>query len=236
MRKEGWEFSAAGGDYIDPLYGFSYLRDIYLKADLNCNGKVTVPVLWDKQTQTIVNNESSEIIRMLNSEFNEFAKHADLDFYPAALRDDIDAVNTMVYDGINNGVYRCGFAKSQPAYDKAYDQLFAALDDVEQRLAKTRYLLGDQLTEADWRLFVTLIRFDPVYVGHFKCNKQRIEDYPNLSDYVRDLYQYPGIKETVNFAHIKQHYYASHPDVNPFGIVPKGPEIDFDKAHNRADM
>ena len=193
---------------------------------------MTVPVLWDKQRRTIVNNESSEIIRMFNQAFDNWGD-AGLDLYPQTLRAEIDRVNELVYNKINNGVYRVGFARTQAAYEHAFDALFATLDELESRLSKQRYLVGARLTEADWRLFVTLIRFDAVYVGHFKCNLRRIVDYPNLSNYLRELYQLPGIEQTVNLAHIKQHYYYSHTDINPTRIVPKGPELDFEVAHNR---
>jgi putative glutathione S-transferase len=192
-----------------------------------------VPALWDRKTGTIVNNESSEIIRMLNSEFEAFAGSHD-DYYPQGLRADIDAVNEVVYANINNGVYRCGFATTQEAYERAFDALFAALDEMEARLDRSRYLAGDRVTEADWRLFPTLVRFDAVYHGHFKCNLRRIEDYPNLSNTVRDLFQVPGVSETVDMDHIKRHYYASHRHINPAGIVPKGPVLDFSAPHDRA--
>jgi putative glutathione S-transferase len=193
---------------------------------------VTVPVLWDKTERVIVNNESSEIIRMLNSEFDAWGDSS-LDFYPEPLRAGIDAVNEMVYANVNNGVYRAGFAASQEAYDEAFGQLFATLDQLEQRVGGQRYLVGDRLTEADWRLFTTLIRFDAVYVGHFKCNKRRIVDYPNLWGYLRDLYQHPGVAETVNFEHIKSHYYVTHTSINPTQVIPQGPEIDFGEPHGR---
>jgi putative glutathione S-transferase len=196
------------------------------------DGVVTVPLLWDKQEQTIVNNESSEIIRMLNSAFDQWGK-AELDFYPESLRADIDEVNAIVYDNVNNGVYRTGFATKQKAYEKALKQLFDTMDLLEQRLSTQRYLMGNEITEADWRLFPTLVRFDPVYVGHFKCNKQRLVDYPNLWAYTRDLYQIPGIAETVNMDHIKTHYYGSHDSINPTGIVPVGPDINFYEPHQR---
>jgi len=191
-----------------------------------------VPVLWDKERQTIVSNESSEIIRMLNTAFNEFGD-ASLDFYPEALRGEIDALNDFIYPNINNGVYRAGFATTQEAYEEAFGQLFAALDALEDRLSRQRYLTGDRLTEADWRLFTTLLRFDPVYVGHFKCNLRRLADYPNLWNYTRELYQVPGVAPTVNMEHIKGHYYRSHKTINPTGVVPLGPEIDFAAPHDR---
>jgi putative glutathione S-transferase len=199
---------------------------------------VTVPVLWDRERETIVNNESSEIIRMLNSEFDAIAPDAAraLDFYPEPLRDEIDEVNAFVYPKINNGVYRCGFATTQEAYEEAFEELFGALDQLEQRLASQRYLVGGQLTEADWRLFTTLVRFDAVYVGHFKCNLRRIADYPNLSAYLRDLYQVPGIAPTVDFFHIKHHYYGSHKTINPTGIVPVGPALELEGPLGRESL
>jgi putative glutathione S-transferase len=192
-----------------------------------------VPVLWDRKQNTIVNNESSEIIRMLNSEFEVIAGAHD-DYYPQRLRAEIDVVNEVVYQNINNGVYRSGFATTQDAYERAFDALFAALDDMETRLQRSRYLVGDRITEADWRLFTTLVRFDAVYHGHFKCNLRRIEDYPNLSNYLRDLYQVPGVAETVDMDQIKRHYYGSHRHINPTGLVPKGPALDFSRPHDRA--
>jgi len=187
----------------------------------------------DKQEETIVSNESSEIIRMLNSAFDQWGDKS-LDFYPEALRGEIDRINALVYPAVNNGVYRAGFATTQAAYEEAFGELFAALDTLEQRLSRQRYLVGDHITEADWRLFTTLVRFDPVYVGHFKCNLRRIADYPNLSNYLRDLYQVPGVAGTVNLHHIKAHYYGSHRTINPTGIVPAGPELDYNAPHDRA--
>jgi putative glutathione S-transferase len=235
MGKHGWTFLAEDGATGDTLYGLDYLHQIYTKADPNYSGRVTVPVLWDKQEQTIVSNESSEIIRMLNSAFDEWG-HASLDFYPEALRPGIDAVNDLVYPNINNGVYRSGFATTQEAYEEAFDDLFSALNDIEQRLSRQRYLAGDRITEADWRLFTTLIRFDAVYYSHFKCNLRRIADYPSLSNYTRELFQVPGVADTVNFRHIKAHYYGSHETINPTRIVPKGPELDFSAPHDRARL
>ena len=231
MLDEGWTFSEAGC-YIDHLHGYLYLHEIYTRADKEFTGQITVPVLWDEKLQTIVNNESSEIIRMLNSAFNKFTE-VKTDYYPESLRQKIDEVNRPIYDNINNGVYRCGFATLQAAYEKAYDRLFNELNRVEERLSKKRYLLGDQITEADWRLFTTLIRFDAVYVGHFKCNLKRIADYPNLSNYLRELYQLPGIAETVDIDYIKRHYYYSHTSVNPTQLIPKGPVLNFDSPHDR---
>ena len=232
MEAKGWDFRAYPGATGDNLYAADYLHQLYSRADPHYSGIVTVPVLWDKHRQTIVNNESSEIIRMLNSAFDAWGD-SKVDFYPASLRDAIDTINQRVYDNINNGVYRVGFARTQSAYERHFDHLFAALDELEALLSKQRYLAGAQITEADWRLFPTLIRFDAVYVGHFKCNRQRIADYPNLFNYLLELYQYPAIAATVNFDHIKQHYYYSHNHLNPTRIVPKGPWQDFTQAHNR---
>ena len=232
MGKDGWTFQKEDGATGDTLYGFDFLHQIYTKADPNYSGRVTVPVLWDKKEQTIVSNESAEIIRMLNSAFDEWGD-ASLDFYPAPLRRQIDEINELVYPNVNNGVYRAGFATTQEAYQEAVTELFSVLDELEHRLGKTRYLAGNRMTEADWRLFTTLVRFDPVYVGHFKCNIRRIADYPNLSNYLRDLYQVPGVADTVNLDHIKRHYYGSHANINPTRIVPVGPEIDYAMAHDR---
>ena len=232
MGPEGWRFSGFDGATEDHINSFDYMYQVYQQAQADYSGIVTVPVLYDKKQATIVNNESSEIIRMFNSAFNTLsAEHSD--YYPAALRADIDAINEFVYHAINNGVYRTGFATTQAAYDEAFSGLFAALDEVDQRLSSQRYLVGATLTEADWRLFTTLVRFDPVYVGHFKCNLRRIADYPNLSNYLRDLYQRPGIAATVNMAHIKRHYYWSHPTINPGRIVPQGPALDYAVPHDR---
>jgi putative glutathione S-transferase len=226
MHDDGWEFSEAPGCIPDTVNGFRYLREAYTAADPSYSGRVTVPVLWDRERRTIVNNESSEIIRMLNCAFDAFTPVRD-DYYPQALRARIDEINALVYERVNNGVYRCGFAGSQQAYDAAFDRLFSALDELEARLAASRYLVGDTLTEADWRLFTTLLRFDAVYYVHFKCNLRRIADYPNLSRLLRDLYRVPGLAQTVNMDHIKRHYYMSHPHLNPSGIVPKGPVLEF---------
>lgn len=225
MLENGWAFT-------DETDGLAFLYQLYLKADPGYEGGVTVPVLWDKQTQTIVNNESLEIIRMFNSAFNSLTGNHD-DYYPVELQGAIDTVNSRVYDAINNGVYRAGFATKQSAYQDAVIKLFDALDWVERLLSSQRYLAGDVITEADWRLFTTLIRFDAVYVGHFKCNIRRIADYPAISDYLRELYQIKGIANTVDFAHIKTHYYVSHTTINHPGLVPVGPEQDFSKAHHR---
>jgi len=222
MGAQGWTFEPGDGVIPDPVHDARYMHEIYRAAVADYSGRVTVPVLWDKHTATIVNNESSEIMRMFNSAFDELGASPG-DYYPAALRDEIDAVNARVYDSVNNGVYKCGFATSQLAYDEAIEPLFDTLDWLDARLARQRYLVGETLTEADWRLFTTLIRFDPVYVGHFKCNKKRLIDYPNLSRLARELYAYPGVAETVNMRHIKHHYYGSHATINPSGVVPAGP-------------
>ncbi len=236
MQDNGWTFAPGDGVVPDPVIGAGYLHQIYRHADANFSGRVTVPVLWDLQRNTIVSNESAEIIRMLNSAFNAFAAHPEPDFYPEGLREEIDSVNERVYHTVNNGVYRAGFAKSQDAYDTAVGELFDTLDWLEDRLSRQRYLAGDRVTEADWRLFTTLLRFDPVYHGHFKCNIRRLVDYPNLWNYTRELYQTPGVAGTVNLDHIKRHYYASHESVNPTGIVPAGPDIDYTVPHNRDDL
>ncbi|MGA8616216.1 MAG: glutathione S-transferase family protein [Xanthobacteraceae bacterium] len=233
--KTGWEFGTAPGATPDNVNGKSTLAEIYLLADPHYSGRVTVPVLWDKKRRTIVNNESSEIIRMLNAAFDAFTD-ARADYYPVALHGEIDRINDLVYPNINNGVYRAGFATSQAAYEEAARGVFAALDQLEERLSHQRYLVGRQTTEADWRLFTTLIRFDSVYYSHFKCNLRRIADYPNLSNYLRDLYQMPGIAETVSIDHIKRHYYGSQRQVNPTGIVPIGPAIDFNAPHDRGRL
>lgn len=227
MLEKGWVFDVGEGATGDALFGAKTLADIYVRADAKYSGRVTVPVLWDKQENTIVSNESAEIIRMFNSAFNDLTGD-DQDFYPEDLRAEIDELNSFVYDNINNGVYKCGFATTQDAYGENFDRLFSALDQIEARLAGRSYLFGDRLTEADWRLFTTLIRFDPVYVGHFKCNLRRIADYPNLKAYLKRLYAHPGIRDTVDFTHIKGHYYGSHRTINPTGIVPAGPELDLD--------
>lgn len=235
MPAESWVFGEYPGATEDHVNHANYLYQNYLKADPSFNGLVTVPVLWDKKHQTIVNNESSEIIRMLNSAFDDYGK-SDVDFYPAALRDEIDAINQVVYHNVNNGVYRSGFATTQQAYERAFDRLFNTMDELEKRLSTQRYLVGDQITEADWRLFTTFVRFDAVYYSHFKTNKKRLIDYPNLWAYTRELYQIPGVLETVNMDHIKTHYFGSHRSINPTGIVPKGPEIDFMLPHQRENI
>ena len=232
MAENGWTFEPGAGVIPDSVNGAKLMHQIYTTADAQYSGRVTVPVLWDKKTATIVSNESSEIIRMFNSEFDALGAQSG-DYYPNALRPEIEALNARIYATLNNGVYRCGFATTQTAYEAAITPLFDTLEWLEGIVAKTRYLTGPDITEADWRLFTTLIRFDPVYVGHFKCNLRRIVDYPNLSNYLRDLYQQPGIAETVNMQHIKEHYYASHDSINPSRVVPKGPTIDFSQPHNR---
>ncbi len=216
----------------DQVHGFGKLHQLYDHSAPGFDGLVTVPVLYDKQRQVIVNNESSEIIRTLNRAFDQWGRK-DIDFYPEQLRSEIDEINAVVYENVNNGVYRAGFASTQTAYETAFDRLFETLDDLETRLSAQRYLVGDSLTEADWRLFTTLVRFDAVYHGHFKCNRRRLVDYPNLWAYTRALYQVPGVSETVNMDHIKLHYYSSHRGINPTGIVPKGPELDFWAPHGR---
>ncbi|BBN83907.1 glutathione-dependent reductase [Pseudoalteromonas sp. A25] len=232
MLANGWTFDTASGSSGDDLYGHDFMHQLYTLNDSNYSGRVTVPVLWDKQLKRIVSNESSEIIRMFNSAFDDITGNTD-DYYPEHLRTSIDEINDFVYNNINNGVYRCGFATTQEAYEQAYDALFAALDKVEAILSDSNYLVGDIITEADWRLFTTLIRFDAVYFGHFKCNKQQIEDYPNLANYVRALYQWSNIADTVDFKHIKRHYYFSHTMINPTQVVPKGPDIDYWTNHDR---
>jgi glutathionyl-hydroquinone reductase len=238
MGPHGWAFSAPDGSIRagstpDEINGARYLYEIYARAKPDFTGRVTVPVLWDKQRRTIVNNESSEVIRMLNNAFEEWADRS-LDLYPPDLRGEIDRINPIVYDNINNSVYKCGFAATQEAYDSAFDALFRTLDEIEGLLGKRRYLAGDRITEADWRLFTTLVRFDSVYYVHFKCNLHLISSYPNLWNYTRELYQVPGVAETVNLAQIKRHYYTSHPGINPSGIIARGPVIDFTAPHDRA--
>jgi putative glutathione S-transferase len=236
MLEHGWSFAGPALDSPtavgDTLHNSQHYYELYTRAKADYTGRVTVPVLWDTKQNTIASNESAEIIRMFNSEFDHITGNT-LDFYPLALRGQIDEVNERVYHTVNNGVYKSGFATTQEAYEKAFDELFASLDWLESRLSAQRFLIGDQVTEADWRLFTTLVRFDPVYVGHFKCNQHRIEDYPNLQNYVRDLYQQPGIAETVDLVHIKRHYYFSHGTINPHGVIPKGPQLSFDAPHDR---
>ncbi len=232
---EGWFFSDAPGCIPDTVNGARYLREVYLKAKADYTGRVSVPVLWDKATDAIVNNESPEIIRIFNSAFDAFGDPT-LDFYPAELRGEIDAVNADVFEHVNVGVYKAGFATKQAPYEAAVTALFAMLDTLEARLSRQRYLCGDRLTEADWRLFTTLLRFDPVYHGHFKCNLRRLVDYANLWGFTRELYQVPGVAETVDIEHIKRHYYASQLDVNPTGVVPSGPDIDYAAPHDRGHL
>ncbi len=232
MRENGWEFADLEACGPDTLNGKSRLYEIYTLADARFTGRVTVPVLWDKKNKTICSNESSEIIRMFNSAFNGLTNNTD-DYYPTELRARIEEINDRVFNTLNNGVYKCGFATTQSAYDNAIGPLFETLDWLEAILAENRYLCGDRITEADWRLFPTLLRFDPVYVGHFKCNVRCLREYPNLWGYTRELYQWPGIADTINLAQTKEHYYASHLNVNPTAIVPAGPDIDFTSPHNR---
>jgi len=235
MSDKGWSFTAFPDATDDEVNHAEYMYQNYLTSQNDFTGIVTVPVLWDKQQKCIVNNESSEIIRMLNNAFNQWGDDS-VDLYPEHLRNEIDSVNERIYHGINNGVYRCGFATTQKAYDAAFDILFNTLDEIEMRLTDKRYLTGNEITEADWRLFVTLLRFDMVYVNLFKCNQQRIEDYPALSHYLRELYQWPGIEETVNINHIKTHYYYSLTTINPSRIIPQGPNLDYLREHNRGKM
>lgn len=232
MGEKGWTFEPGPGVIPDEINQTQFLYDVYTKANPTYTGRVTVPVLWDKETGTIVSNESSEIIRMFNSAFDHLGA-LEGDYYPEALRDEINTINDRIYDTVNNGVYKAGFATSQNVYEEAVKELFDTLDWLEERLSKQRYLCGERITEADWRLFTTLVRFDAVYVGHFKCNIRRLVDYPNLWGYVRELYQYPKVANTVNFQHIKGHYYQSHKTINPNGIVPIGPAIDFNQPHKR---
>ena len=233
MLENGWEFrtdfSQSTGDQI---LGKNSIFDVYLAADKNITSRASVPVLWDVKQATIVSNESSEIIRMFNFAFEKISVN-ELDLYPRKLRTEIDELNAMIYENVNNGVYKTGFATSQKSYTESFTKLFECLEELEQRLSINRFLLGDKITEADWRLFTTLVRFDAVYVGHFKCNKKRLCDYPNLWGYTRELYQQPGVSETVDLEHIKHHYYGSHKMINPNGIIPSGPFINFHDAHNR---
>ncbi|OIV93325.1 hypothetical protein TanjilG_23097 [Lupinus angustifolius] len=233
----GWVFpdspNEVPGAEPDMLNGAKSIRELYEIASTNYTGKYTVPVLWDKKLKTIVNNESSEIIRMFNTEFNNIAENPTLDLYPTNLKAQIDETNEWIYDSINNGVYKCGFAKKQEPYNEAAKQLYEALDKCEEILSKQRYICGNALTEADVRLFVTLIRFDEVYAVHFKCNKKLLREYPNLFNYTKDIFQIPGISSSVNMQHIKLHYYGSHPSINPFGVVPLGPDIDYSAPHDR---
>ncbi|PHQ23898.1 glutathione-dependent reductase [Marinobacter guineae] len=237
MVENGWEFRPESEQHRDHLHGFRFMHEVYTKAAPEYSGRVTVPTLWDKEKQTIASNESAEIIRMFNSAFDRLdGVRTDLDFYPEALRGEIAEVNARVYDTVNNGVYKAGFATAQDKYEEAYKALFESLDWLEDRLSGQRYLVGGQLTEADWRLFTTLIRFDAVYYSHFKCNRQRIGDFPALSAYLRDLYQVPGVAETVDIGQIKRHYYVSQRTINPTQIVPVGPELNFDAPHGREHL
>ena len=235
MAEEGWTFKPGVGVITDSVNDVLFAHQLYTLADPAYSGRVTVPILWDKQQQTIVSNESADIIRMFNSAFDGIGA-SEGDYYPEHAQDAINEVNDWIYRDINNGVYRAGFATTQAAYEDAVNTVFEALDKVELRLSTQRYLLGKQLTEADWRLFTTLIRFDAAYVGHFKCNKKRIADYPSLSNYVRDLYQHEGIASTVDIDYIKAHYYGSHETINPTRIIPVGPEVDFMQAHDRSRL
>ena len=228
--ERGWRFDP---DRPDPVNGWSYLSEAYDATRPGFDARVTVPVLWDTATERIVNNESAELIEMLDSEWDALAENPELDFYPAALRPEIDELNAWIYTNVNDGVYKSGFASSQAAYGAAVVALFDALDTLDERLADRRFLFGERQTLADWRLFTTLVRFDPVYVGHFKCNLRRIVDHPHLSGYLRDLYQTPGVAETVDFDHIKRHYYMTHGGINPSRIVPLGPVMDLDAPHGR---
>ena len=235
MLEDGWSFSQKFEHNVDAVHGAKHLYELYQRARKDYTGRVTVPLLWDLERDTIVSNESSEIIRMFNSAFDAITGNR-LDFYPEALRGEIDEINGFIYERINNGVYRSGFATSQEAYEQAFDALFLALDEIEERLSRQRYLVGEQITEADWRLFTTLVRFDAVYVGHFKCNRNRIADFAALSNYLRDLYQVPGVASTVAMDHIKTHYYYSHQMINPTRVVPAGPRLDFSAGHHRNDL
>jgi len=231
----GWAFRDGPEHTTDPVNGFAFLSQAYIATNPNYQDRVTVPVLWDKETRRIVNNSEDDIMRMFNSEFNRL-NESTVDLYPEDLREEIDQLNAFIYENINDGVYRAGFATSQEVYEKAVRRLFDTLDQLETRLIYRRYLLGQHLVETDWRLFVTLIRFDAVYHGHFKCNLRRIIDYPNLFGYLKDLYQYNGISDTVNFDHIKRHYYITHDDINPTRIVPIGPDLDLHASHERAHL
>ena len=233
-KGEGWAYSR-GLDDLEPIDGVFHVHQVYTAARPDYTGRATVPVLWDRETSTIVNNESSEIIRMLNSEFDEFGDAA-VDLYPEALRSAIDPINAFTYETINDGVYRCGFARSQQAYEVSFRRLFAALDEIEQRLGRQRYLVGDRFTEADLRLFPTLVRFDAVYYSHFKCNLRRIADYHHLSNYLREIYQIPGVAETVDIPGIKLGYYGGMRNLNPSGIIPLGPALDFAAPHDRGQF
>ena len=230
--ERGWAFREGPGHSLDPINGFQFLSEAYTATDPRYRGRVTVPVLWDKETKRVVTNSDDDLMRMFNTAFDRFTGST-IDLYPKDLRKEIDDLNAFIYENVNDGVYRAGFATSQQVYEEAARRLFDALDQLDARLADRRYLFGSRVVETDWRLFVTLVRFDAVYVGHFKCNLRRIADYPNLSNYLRELYQFPSIAETVDFHHIKQHYYYSHETINPHRVVPKGPALDFTMPHNR---
>ncbi|WP_166259059.1 glutathione S-transferase family protein [Marinobacter salicampi] len=233
MLENGWEFRPEDPAHRDEINGARYLHEVYTKVAPDYTGRVTVPVLWDRQTSVIVSNESADIIRMLNGAFDGLEGVSQKDYCPPELREKIDEINARVYDTVNNGVYKAGFATAQDVYERAFDELFESLDWLEQRLSGNRYLLGYRVTEADWRLFTTLVRFDAVYYSHFKCNRERLADFPHLSGYLRDLYQVPGVAETVDIGQIKRHYYVSQRTVNPTQIVPKGPSLNFDAPHGR---
>lgn len=232
----GWRFGEGDGFSPDPLNGFSFLSEAYTATDPGYEGRVTVPVLWDTQSRTIVSNDDDDIMRMLETEFEPFAVHRGMDLYPEAHREEIDALNARIYESLNNGVYKAGFATSQTVYEQNVREVFAVLDELEERLASRRYLVAEAPVETDWRTFVTLVRFDSVYVGHFKCNLRRIVDYPNLWGYLRDLYQTGGVAQTVHMDHIKRHYYYTHDDINPTRIVPLGPVLDFLSPHGREKL
>jgi len=230
--ERGWAFREGPGHSADPVNGFSFLKEAYEASDPSFRGRVTVPVLWDKEKGRIVNNSEDDICRMFNDSFGGLGTH-DVDLFPTDLKTEQEKLSAFIYENINNGVYRAGFATKQEVYERAVNKLFSALDEMEERLSRRRYLLGNQIVETDWRLFCTLVRFDAVYVGHFKCNLRRIADYPNLQGYLQDLYQQPGLAETVNIDHMKRHYYVTHDEINPTGIVPVGPELHFEAPHDR---
>jgi len=232
MLENGWTFGRSGNERRDPLFDSDFLHQLYTRAEDSYTGRVTVPVLWDRERETIVNNESSDILRMLVSAFRPWADRP-FDDRPKGLEEEIDALNGRIYGAVNNGVYKTGFATRQAAYEESFEALFATLDELDERLSSRRYLCGAAITEPDWRLFVTLVRFDAVYFGHFKCNRRRVDDYPNLSGYLRDLYQQPGVADTVRIEETKLHYYGSHGTINPTGIVPAGPELDLSRPHGR---
>lgn len=232
MGEDGWTFEEANGVIADPNLGADKVYEIYQAADPDYNGHASVPILWDKKRRTIISNESADIIRMFNSAFDQFGPETE-DYYPEDLREEIDALNERIYEDVNNGVYKAGFASSQEAYDQAVGPLFETLGWLDEKLSSQRYLTGDKVTEADWRLFPTLVRFDPVYHIHFKCSRNRIRDYKNLWAYMLDLYQHPGVAETVRMDHIRKHYYCSHKEINPSGIVAECPEMDLEAAHGR---